>query len=130
METIGTSLVTLAVGGVLGGVIKSLLAYRSQVFSDLWDKRFNSYKELWAILGQIPRWPRAEDVSYLRLLSMSEKMKNWYFDNGGILMSEKTGKKYGNVQEEINGKLCTKREDKNAIIRDEEYDNVQKLCSA
>ena len=129
METITTSLVTLVVGGFLGGLVKSALDYRSHVFSDLWDKRFNAYKELWRIMGQIPRWPRLDDVSYSKLFEMSKRMRDWYFNNGGLLMSEKTRKKYGDVQEEINDRVIKNKENNDSLIGDEEYDKIQDLCS-
>lgn len=123
-------LITLIIGGVLGGIIKSLLDYRSQVFSQLWSKRLDAYQELWKIMKQFPLWPRADDVTYLKLKTMSEQMRDWYFCTGGILMSEKTRALYGVLQEKINaGILKNKKPDENLVEKDE-YDTIQKLCSS
>lgn len=129
MDRLAESLITLVIGGLLGGLVKSLLDYRSQVFSQLWNKRLEAYEKLWRVMKQFPRWPRLDGVTYLNVYEMSIAMKDWYFDAGGILMSEKTRTLYGNLQDEINDGILKNKKIDSTEVTGEEYDRIQKLCS-
>ncbi|HVG16013.1 MAG TPA: hypothetical protein VM935_13670 [Chitinophagaceae bacterium] len=128
MDTITQSLITLVIGGFFGGVIKSLLDYRSQVFSHLWEKRMTAYSGIWKLMKEFPLWPRVNNVTYSTLYGMSHAMKEWYFDSGGILMSEKTRNAYGNLQEEINANILAGKKPED-FVDPLEYNRIQKLCS-
>ncbi len=128
MDTLTQSLITLVIGGVFGGIIKSVLDYRSQVFSHLWEKRFSAYGGIWKMMKLFPLWPRVEGVTYADLLAMSVEMRDWYFDSGGILMSESTRTAYGNLQEEINSGILAGKSLHEQLTR-EEYDSLQSLSS-
>ncbi|MEO8413093.1 MAG: hypothetical protein ABI472_05510 [Ginsengibacter sp.] len=129
MESLVPSLITLVIGGFLGGLVKSLLDYRNQVFSQLWDKRLKAYTELWKIMGQFPLWPALDDVTYIKLFEMSKSMRDWYFGSGGILMSHETRTLYGDLQEDINARILKDKKNDENLVRKDEYDTVQKLCS-
>lgn len=129
MDKLSESLITLVIGGFLGGLVKSVLDYRSQVFGQLWEKRLIAYEGMWRIMKKFPKWPRAKGVTYRDVQEMSEAMKEWYFTSGGILMSNQTRDLYGALQEEINHGILRDSKLDQVKITYNEYDKIQKLCS-
>ena len=80
---------------------QAILNFNSQVVSDLWKKRYESYLVFWKLTGFLPKYPRKDTVTYNDLLRKSREMRDWYFDNGGILLSDNTKYDYFKLQEEI-----------------------------
>lgn len=123
-----------AIGGALltavGILVKSAFDQRTKIDETVLNERRELYKKLWAKSKLLPKWPRAHDISYAKLHSLSEELRDWYFMEGGIYLSEQAREAYGNAQES----LCLATKGKNNsfsdVITDDEYDRLANSFSA
>ncbi len=126
MEEILKALVPLIIGGVIGGFVTTYFDYRKQIIHEVWQKRFDQYKKLWAISGNLPNWPRDTSVTYNKLFNISVGLKNWYFNDGGILLSSKSRELYGKLQTVLIEKADKDSKDP---ISEEDYNLVKNAFS-
>jgi hypothetical protein len=94
-------LIALVMGGVLGVVFKYWYDYKATVLKSLWDKRYETYKNLLSITALLPLYPARAEVSYGEVFHAAEKMRDWYFSEGGLLLSKKARDKYFTVHKKI-----------------------------
>jgi Zn-dependent oligopeptidase len=125
------STITLIVGGLLGGLIKYIFDelksrsdFHHQAYDTLFKERWNYYQKLWAVSGGLPEWPRNEDLTANDLRDISQRMKDWYFDKGGMMLSQEARQQYGRVQQKLT-EVWQKTEDKQAKITDDLYESVR-----
>lgn len=138
-ELIGT--VLAAAGGsavVIGGVAawvgnfiaKRVADYRELEFTmdlDLRERRLPVYKELWAKTDILPKWPINAEVTYGQLQKLCRSLKDWYFHEGGHLLSEITHKyAYSPLQEAL-ANLEYKPE--GTEVSSEDYELIRSRCS-
>ena len=104
MPDVTTVVVSALVGAVASytlAVIQHLLDARTKIDESLRQDRLTVYKVLWERTGLLPEWPRSTTVTYEKLSHLSEEMRDWYFTQGGIYLSAKARKVYGNAQKAI-----------------------------
>lgn len=102
------SLITGLVSGLISAVI-TYFATRSKVRLDLtaeYDKklraeRLDAYKLLWKELKPLARYSPENDLTYEIVKSVSGKMRDWYFDTGGIYLSRQSRKPYFDLKETL-----------------------------
>ncbi|HEV8283019.1 MAG TPA: hypothetical protein VGQ09_01845 [Chitinophagaceae bacterium] len=129
------NIILTAVVGALTGLgaafLKNTIDYRHEVRSDLWNKRFESYIRIWKLMQLIPLWPKNEKLTYKGLYEISMHFQNWYFQDGGILLSTPSRKNYGDMQEAIT-KIRSEHEKTgmDALVNNEDYKVVQSACSS
>ncbi|MDH3645936.1 MAG: hypothetical protein OER80_04100 [Gammaproteobacteria bacterium] len=116
----------------IGAVIKNTLDTRSRINDSLLEKRTDQYKILWDKTRLLPKWPRDTSVTHEKLRKLSEGLRDWYFDGGGIYLSRKSQRLYASLQEVVAG--VTGEEKTGNITSDEhdnnnEYDRIRKACS-
>lgn len=135
-ELIDNQFVVLLVGGLLGGMLKYLfdllkakMDYRFDTFSELQKDRFEAYKKLWAISKIIPRWPRREHVTSAELENTSVLLRDWYYDTGGILLTERTKEKFLKIQAELNRYIAESENGGTLEIDHTIYDHLHKVFS-
>ena len=108
------SFVVPLISGLVAGVISSVLTYfgiRSKIRLDLtaeYDKelrtsRLEVYKTLWTLLKPLARFSRESPLTYQLVKETSEKMRNWYFDTGGIYLSRQSRDPYFKMKEAMQG---------------------------
>jgi hypothetical protein len=99
-----TLIQNILVGGA-GGLVSAIITYfstRAKIRLDLaaeYDKqlqesRLEVYKELWAMLEQLAKYGRVEPVTYAVIRSISDQTRTWYFQKGGIYLTERSRKPY------------------------------------
>lgn len=95
---------SILIGGA-AGLVSAIITHfstRAKVRLDLaaeYDKnlqesRLKTYQELWAMLEPLARYGRAEAVTYAVIRSISDKSRTWYFQEGGIYLTERSRKPY------------------------------------
>jgi hypothetical protein len=102
-------------------------AARQKLDEALRSERLVQYKKLWLITGRLPQWPRAALVQG-DLVAMSEALRDWYFQDGGIYLSTKSRTLYTGVQESI--ATAGAGRDAGAAVDDPDYDRIRAACSA
>ena len=127
--TIALSAAIGAVVSYLGALFKSSLDRRRKLDEDLRENRSEVYKELWTETALLPKWPKNENITYGELEVASESFRKWYFEKGGIYLSYQARKMYGKTQESFEKVLNTRSRQKSKIIKECEYELLQKSCS-
>lgn len=126
--------VTAVIGALTGAgaaLLKNRIDYQHEVRSELWNKRYESYKRIWKLTQLLPRWPKNETLTYKGLFTLSTQCQNWYFEDGGILLSESGRKKYGTMQETITNIRMKKQADgTDSLLDGSDYTIVMEACSA
>lgn len=105
----------------------SMLATASTIDTDLRSHRIEVYTELWRKTGQLPKWPRNAELTYPELSELTRALSRWYFDRGGMYLSEGARQAYGDVQESLDSVLSLGKDGK---VTPEDYEQVRERCSA
>jgi len=105
---------------------KNRLNLETQIDVHLREKRILVYEKLWLETALLPKWPRAENLTYHHLLEFSEKLRDWYFKEGGMYLSKDARQAYGETQDAIWEVLKDKP---SGDLKPEHYDAVRKKCS-
>ncbi len=97
------------------------------ISDELWKRRNESYQKLWSLLKAIPKWPARDDLNIGELREISSKLKDWYFDEGGIILTARSVRAYRRLQ----GKMAEYYENqkKNEVLKTEDYGQITKRCS-
>jgi hypothetical protein len=127
----GSAVVLGALAAWLGKVWADRMAQTQRLLQDidvdLRKRRIDAYQELWKSTALLPKWPKADGVTYERLLQFSEELRSWYFDKGGIYLSRSThDDAYGPLQDALAELLGA---NKSGPISNEHYEVVRRLCS-
>jgi len=81
--------------------LKAALQMTSTVDLDLRQRRIAAYEALWKHTSVLPRWSRAQDVTYTRLKKFSDELTSWYFGTGGAYLSLLSMRAYNELQQKI-----------------------------
>jgi len=105
---------------------KSTLAMVTTVDTDLRERRITAYSELWKKTGTLPQWPRNRELTYQDLLNLTDELRKWYFETGGMYLSATARKAYGEVQESL---TCVLAKGNAGTVNDSDYDTIRSKCS-
>lgn len=100
-EVISTPLLIALVGiagTVLGAVVNGALATRAKINEEMRQLRLTSYPLLWQLTSSFSRWPRMTNT-YSDLEEFHRSFRSWYYETGGLHLSENSRARYGEVQE-------------------------------
>lgn len=101
-----------AITAVLGLVSGAVLAYVTAVVKfrkdleaefdkDLRERRLGAYEKLWATLESLARYDLPEPLTPYVLSKVTEAMRQWYFQSGGLYLSDDTRKVYFTLKDAI-----------------------------
>lgn len=123
LTSIGAILVA-TVGAVIGAAVNS----RAKIDEGLREQRLQVYPQLWAHTSIVSRWPRT-GATWRDLAAVHGMLRQWYYANGGLFMSERSRDLYGDVQKLV-GWLVAGREDSADQMTGREYEYAMDKCSA
>jgi hypothetical protein len=128
----GAGVVVAALSAWLGKVWADRLSQSQKLLGeidlDLRKRRIEAYAPLWKATGLLPQWPRAQGLSYDDLFGLSARLRQWYYETGGIYLSRSSHRNaYAPLQEAIAG---LHRQGRSGPLSDTDYDAVRRLCSA
>ena len=63
------------------------------------DKRIEVYQELWKRLEFLAKYSPPEEVNLFHLQTVSNQLRQWYFEIGGMFLTEKSRTPYFALQE-------------------------------
>ena len=106
---------------------KASVQYASSLDLDLRKSRTASYADLWTKTKKVSKWPKNEKLTYEALLKVSEELRDWYFDGGGILLSRSAQTGYRNAQTSITKVISTGATGK---LDPKDYDLARNFLSA
>jgi hypothetical protein len=130
---IASELVGAGIGlavGVSGAMAKSWVALRAKTAEELRAERLEAtrYPAVWKLTSALSVWPRQEPT-YGELAELHRSLRQWYYDGGGIYLSERSRARYGDVQELIAAHVAVGG-DPRAPLAPRVYDGLMKTCSA
>jgi hypothetical protein len=99
-----TGLLGIASGALvtyLGAILKFRKELEAAYDKDLRDKRIESYKELWEHLQLLARYDRPKPLNLQTLEELSVAMRQWYFEVGGLYLSEETRSNYFDLKQSL-----------------------------
>ena len=68
---------------------------------DLRNERVSVYRELWKLSEQLPRYHAAENPTGAGLKDAIEQFHRWFFDTGGLFLSDQARSAYFGVMDEL-----------------------------
>lgn len=100
-QAIISAVLTFVFGGVIGAYLQTVYAYKKEVLSNVWNKRYEQYQKIWKLSGILPRYPENRSVTYEQLYKTCIAVKDWYFEGGGMIMSTTTRATYEELQQTL-----------------------------
>jgi hypothetical protein len=94
-------LVSGAVLAYLGAVLKFRKDLEAEYDKDLREKRIETYQTLWSHLQLLARYDRPKPLNRKTLKELTVAMHKWYFETGGLYLSEDTRKDYFDLKKII-----------------------------
>jgi hypothetical protein len=85
-------------GSIVGAFVNGALATRAKVNEEMRQLRLSSYPLLWQMTSQFSRWPRMPST-YADLDDLHRWFRSWYYEAGGLHLSENSRTRYGEAQE-------------------------------
>jgi hypothetical protein len=126
LATVVAALIGAASAAIVA-VIKQAVVSRAKVNETLRDSRTKVYPVIWKESGIVSRWPRRHP-QIKDLQRFHELLRYWYYNTGGIYMSENTRARYGDVQELLVVQLASRRP--THAFEDKEYCDLMEAASS
>ena len=119
----------IAVGsGFISAALNSWLQGRAQVSTELREARTKLYPVVWEHTKLVSQWPWT-DATFADLERLHLTLRSWYYDGGGLYLSENSRGRYGDVQELIAAHVRG-AETASAQLPDPVYEAIAKTCSS
>jgi hypothetical protein len=109
-------------------LVNSAITARAGIDEDLRAKRFAAYPKLWSATGAASRWPRST-VTKQSLEELHEKLRSWYYGDGGVFLSATARERYGDVQRLI-GPILARPGDPSDELAEGRYTDLMDSASA
>lgn len=107
---------------------KQLLQTSVKIDLDLRKRRLDVYQEIWRKTEILPKWPRAESVTYDDFYEFSESLRQWYFNKGGMFLSRSShSNAYIPLQDAI-ADILRNMPTSVSTLRDKDYDAIRDKC--
>jgi hypothetical protein len=107
--------------------IKATLGFSTAIDQDLRERRIPGYQELWTLTEILPLYAREKIPTYGDLKTFTTSLRNWYFRDGGIYLSETARDGYLSLQKSLKETLEGKRNEDQ--VSDHDYDTIRNNCS-
>lgn len=122
------SAATAVGGGVITKTLDSWLGGRSKVIEELREDRLRSYTLVWERTATLSAWPRT-NATYHDLKDLHLYLRCWYFNVGGLYLSENARGRYGEMQELI-ARHLSQCETLDEQLGTAAYKDLMDACSA
>jgi hypothetical protein len=110
------SMITLVAGGLIGMIATYISAKRkfrddlqSKFNESLHNTRVETYQQLWRLLEVLAKYARPEPVTPVRLRKLSEELRQWYYEVGGLFLTDNSRDAYFAVQDAIVNELAVNK---------------------
>lgn len=102
--------VVSALLGALATYVFAVLKLRKELEykydTDLRDKRIPQYLALWMLLEVLAKYARPRQLTFEDLRQLSVSLREWYFQQGGLFLSDKSRDDYFALQDGITDVLA------------------------
>jgi hypothetical protein len=126
MEALFVAIVGI-VGAAIGAGLSSWLGAREKVAEELRELRLKSYPQVWRRTSVVSRWPRTK-ASLGNVTTLHRHLRAWYFETGGLYLSDNSRQRYGELQELLEAVLVGVQSEGPLAVS--EYERVMESASA
>jgi hypothetical protein len=105
------SLASALAGGIatyLVAVLKLRGELENKFNLDLRSRRIAVYMELWMALEDLAKYARPKQLTEVDLQDLGVSLRKWYFEKGGLFLSERARDAYFRLQDTIAAELASK----------------------
>ena len=104
---------------------------RAQYDTDLRQHRLSAYEKLWQNTGRFPLYARSEPVTRESAQQFAVELRKWYFDTGGIYLTDGSKNAYFAVQGAVEKVLESHPMDvpPDTELPPDDYESVRAACS-
>lgn len=74
---------------------------QAEADNDLRNQRLQAYEDLWKLLPVLARYDRPKPLNAATLQELTEAMRDWYFDKGGLFLTEESRPAYFKLKDAI-----------------------------
>lgn len=103
-DTIIVAVISL-LSGVLVTYLGAILKFRKDLQAkydiELRDRRICHFTKLWASLEPLAKYSPSAQITYDTIQNLSENLRKWYFNEGGLYLTEASRKTYFGLQKEF-----------------------------
>jgi hypothetical protein len=110
-----------AVGSYIGLYWKVKKELEALYDKDLRTKRLNAYTELWKLLQPLAKYSWPIPVTAASLENLSADLRKWFFEVGGLFLSERTRKEYFALQNALTIKIANCKEHLDRELSDADF---------
>jgi hypothetical protein len=103
------------VGGASVALVQGFVASRGKENEELRNWRLKVYPAVWRLTSIVPRWPQA-DPTYHDLWDLHLALRKWYYESGGLYLSENARARYGELQELLDAYLHGRDRDDETLV--------------
>jgi hypothetical protein len=131
-ETIITGIVSAFSGGLIAyvfAVFKLRKEFEFKYDTDLRDKRITQYLELWKLLEDLAKYARPKALTFTDLELLTTSLREWYFQKGGLFLSDNSRDCYFDLQDAIKNVLVANSEAKETEIAEQTYESLRSVGS-
>lgn len=132
MNEVLTSLLTAALGLGTGAVL-AILGSRKRLEVEydieLRGHRIEAYQALWKILEPLAYYSPPEAVTFAVARDLSMALRSWYFEIGGLFLSERTRDAYFNLQKGLGGVIKEPVEHDHLAVGDKRFERLRGAAS-
>ena len=130
------SIVTLVVGALVG-IISTYISAKQKFRDDLQAKfneslhqsRVNTYQKLWEQLQVLAKYARPYPVTHHRLRKLAEDLRKWYFEVGGLFLTDNSRDAYFALHDSIVAELA-KKIPEDQELSDPSFETIREKGSA
>ena len=101
-------ILTLIIGALIGfvstylaAVVKLRKELEQEYDKNLRAKRIEMYAPLWQLTSLFPKYGTRQPVTIANVQSLSDNLRHWYFDQGGMFLTPESRDRYFALQEAL-----------------------------
>jgi hypothetical protein len=119
--------------GLLTGVVLALLGSRQRLEVEydieLRKHRIEAYQALWKILEPLAYYSPPSAVTYAVARDLSQALRSWYFEVGGLFLSEGSREAYFDLQKGLGGVIKEPLDGRYRPLGPRRFDRLRSLAS-
>jgi hypothetical protein len=131
-----SELVTTVLGAGLGlftGAVLAVIASRKRLEVEydiaLRKDRIEAYQALWKILEPLAYYSPQSAVTYAVARDLSKALRSWYFEVGGLFLSEETREAYFDLQKALGGAIKEPLDVEDVSLGPQRFERLRAIAS-
>ena len=121
------------VSGAFGTYVSAILKFRKELETEF-DKeirkeRIRTYLKLWQLLVVLARYDRPGPLDAARLEKLSVEMRTWFFEDGGIYLSDRARDSYFALKKKLPLVVEASRQREGQALEEQEVNQLVEAAS-